>query len=92
MIDLFPKYEYSELLRNFIRLNNTIDHNRNILSKILIPDYSIISLLKKYISTHKSKDQKEYELQNILQKLSGVLKSINEVGVCPLCNQPISNH
>ena len=90
--DVLPEYEYTRLLRGYVTISNRVKHNRLLLDNMNIQDCSIVEILQKYIHTLNSVRDKKDAVQEIQQQLNSVSASIKEVGVCPLCNQPICNH
>lgn len=89
--DVIPEYEYIRLLKGYITCNKKYKKNDTLLSSISIPNIEIIKHLKGFIDLNKQVIKNKESIQNIDFKLNEVTLRIKEVGVCPLCNQPICN-
>ena len=87
--DILPEFEYVRVLRLYITLRDKIDTNRDILKRVNIQDSKVVELLQKYSSITKDISDKRILLQDTQTELERVSASILEVGVCPLCKQPL---
>ncbi len=78
-------------LQKYVSLNKKVTKNKDLLSKLVIPNVSTLSLLVNYCKIKNNMKEVKDNLSKFSTKISDIKEQILSVGVCPLCNQPLCN-
>ena len=84
-------YKTYTTLQKYVSLNKKVTKNKDLLSKLVIPDVSTLSLLVNYCKVKNNMKEVKDNLSKFSTKISDIKEQILSVGVCPLCNQPLCN-
>lgn len=84
-------YKTYTTLQKYVSLNKKVTKNKDLLSKLVIPDVSTLSLLVNYCKVKNNMKEVKDNLSKFSIKISDIKEQILSVGVCPLCNQPLCN-
>ena len=79
------------LLLLYCKAEERVKNNRKILNSVSIADTNTLFVLQQYLLKQKEIIANKDSLSKIECTLNGVLESIKEVGICPLCKQSLCN-